>query len=301
MNTLTARFGRRAGTRGRGLPKKRGAVRRGRRGARRAADSSAVEVAARWGYAASGLIYVLIGLLALRIAYDGGHGGRQADRGGALAEIAGKPLGTALLWAVGAGLAGMALWRLTEAAFGASVPDGRKIRKRLLSAARCVFYGFAAYSVLAFAAGDKSSGSGASDHRSHDVTARVMGFAGGRWIVAAAATAVVVTGVCMGVLAVRRTFHDQLKWGGMSRAARRYVDVTGVAGGVARALMVAAAGGFALEAAATYDPGKAKGLDDTLRSFASAPAGGWLLGAVAVGLALYGLFCFGMARWRRVS
>ncbi|WP_329455476.1 DUF1206 domain-containing protein [Streptomyces sp. NBC_01497] len=273
----------------------------GRAKAQRAADSSAMEVAARWGFSACGVIYLLIGLLALRIAYDGGHGGQQADRGGALAELAGNPLGKALLWAVGAGLAGMAAWRLSEAVVGAAVPDGRTARIRALSAVRCVFYGSAAYSVLAFALGDRGSGSGASDQQSRDVTARVMALPGGRWIVAVAGAAVVVAGVWMGVLAVLRRFHNQLRLARMSRAARTYIDVTGVAGGAARGLIVAAAGAFALDAALTYDPDRAKGFDDTLRSFAGAPAGTWLLGAVALGLALFGLYCFGMARWHKVS
>ncbi|MEW2545578.1 DUF1206 domain-containing protein [Streptomyces sp. NPDC047002] len=260
-----------------------------------------MEVAARWGFTACGVIYVLIGLLALRIAGDGGHGGQQADRGGALAELAGTPVGAVLLWAVGVGLAGMALWRLSEAMVGAATVDGRTVRLRLLSALRCVFYGFAAYSVLAFALGDRGSGSGASDAQSRDVTARVLGVPGGRWIVGVLAAAVVVTGVWMGVLAVLRRFRRQLRPERMSRAARVFVDVTGVAGGAARGLTVAAAGAFALEAAAVYDPDRAKGFDDTLRSFAAAPAGVWLLGLVALGLALFGLHCFGMARWHRVS
>jgi Domain of Unknown Function (DUF1206) len=310
MNAWTARLERLGGgLRGGGLrpgrhggrPHRGRGLGRGRAKAQRAADSSAVEVAARWGFAACGVIYVLIGILALRIAYDGGHGGQQADRGGALAELAGNPPGRVLLWAVGAGLAGMAVWRLSEAVAGAAVPDGRTVRMRLLSALRCAFYGFAAYSVLAFALGDRGSGSGAGDQQSRDVTARVMGMPGGRWMVAVAGAAVVVVGVWMGVLAVLRRFHKQLALGRMSRAARTYIDVTGVAGGAARGLVVAAAGAFALEAAVTYDPGRAKGFDDTLRSFAGAPAGTWLLGAVALGLALFGLYCFGMARWHKVS
>src|SRR5690606_34895978 len=88
-----------------------------------------------------------------------------ADRGGALAELADKPFGALLLWALGIGLVGMALWRLTEALFGASGKDGRKARKRLASAARCGFYAFVASSVLAFAV-DRDNGSGSSDRQS---------------------------------------------------------------------------------------------------------------------------------------
>ena len=82
--------------------------------------------------------------------------------------------------------------------------------------------------------------------------------------------------------------------------ARRLVDVTGVVGGAARGLVFAVAGVFAVRAAVDYEPERAKGLDDTLRTFADTPLGPWLLVCVAVGLVLFGVFSFAMARWRRV-
>ncbi|MDX3855548.1 DUF1206 domain-containing protein [Streptomyces sp. AK02-01A] len=272
---------------------------RGRGKARQAANSPAMAAAARWGFAARGVIYLLIGVLALRIAFGGG-GGEQADRGGALAEIAAKPMGSVLLWALGVGLVGMALWRLSEALFGAAGPDGHKTGKRLLSAGRFVFYGFVAYSVLAFAAGDKSSGSGSSDQRSQDITAKALGLPGGQWIVGIAGVGIAIAGVWVGSRAVLRKYHKHLKLAEMSRGARRFTDVTGVGGGAARGILFTAVGVFVVQAAVEYEPDKAKGFDDTLRSFTDTPAGPWLLAAVALGLALFGIFSFAMARWRKV-
>ncbi|CAL9360795.1 hypothetical protein SUDANB176_00671 [Streptomyces sp. enrichment culture] len=270
---------------------------RGRAGARRAANGSVREGAARAGLTARGVIYLLVGVLALRIAF--GDGQRQADRGGALAELADKPFGAALLWALGVGLAGMALWRLTEALFGAVGQDGRSARKRLLAVARCAFYAFVASSVLAFAV-DRGNGSGSSDRQSRDLTARAMEVPAGQWLVGLAGAVVVGTGVWIGVQAVRRTYHEELKPGELSTGARRLVDVTGVGGGAARGLVFAAAGAFAVRAAIAYEPDRAKGLDDTLRSFAGTPLGPWLLVCVSVGLVLFGVFSFALARWRRV-
>ncbi|MFJ8588795.1 DUF1206 domain-containing protein [Streptomyces sp. NPDC093595] len=270
----------------------------GRAAARRAAGSSAMDMAARWGLAARGVLYVLIGVIALRIA--SGDGGGQADRGGALAELAARPMGSVLLWAVGAGLVGMALWRLSEAVFGAAGADGHKARKRLMSAARCVFYAFVAYSVLAFAAGESGSGSGSGDQQSRDVTARALELPGGQWIVGLAGAGIVVAGVWVAVRAVRRKYRKHLKVGAMSRRARQFTDVTGVAGGVARGAVFAVVGIFFVRAAVTYRPNEAKGLDDALRTVAETPAGPGLLGLVAAGMALFGVFSFAMARWRRV-
>ncbi|MFA3873550.1 DUF1206 domain-containing protein [Streptomyces sp. MMCC 100] len=268
----------------------------GRSRARRAADGSAAEGAARAGLTARGVIYLLVGVLALQIAF--GTGNRQADRGGALAELSDKPFGAVLLWALGAGLVGMALWRLSEAVFGATGKDGHTARKRLPAAARCVFYAFVAYSVLAFAAG--AGGSGSSDRQSRDVTARVMEMPAGRWLVGAAGAAVVVAGVVIGVQALRRSYRKKMRLGGLSRWSRRLVDVTGVGGGVARGIVFAAAGAFAVRAAVDYAPDRAKGLDDTLRSFADTSLGPWLSACVAAGLVLFGVFSFALARLRRV-
>ncbi|MFF9186972.1 DUF1206 domain-containing protein [Streptomyces rochei] len=268
----------------------------GRGRARRAANGSTAEGAARAGLTARGVIYLLVGVLALQIAF--GTGNREADRGGALAELADKPFGAVLLWALGAGLVGMALWRLSEALFGATGKDGHTAKKRLPAAARCVFYAFVAYSVLAFAAG--SGGGGSSDRQSRDVTAKVMEMPAGQWIVGLAGAGIVVAGVVIAVQALRRSYHKKLKLGELSPRIRRLVDVTGVGGGAARGIVFAVAGGFAVRAAVDYEPDRAKGLDDTLRSFAETPLGPWLLVLVAAGLVLFGVFSFALARWRRV-
>jgi hypothetical protein len=273
---------------------------RGRGRVRRAADSSAVAVAARAGFAARGLIYVLVGVIALQIAFGRDGHGPQADRGGALEELAGKPLGEALLWLVGGALAGMALWRLSEAVFGGAGPKGAKASKRVAAAARCVVYVFASYSVLCYAAGDRGSGSGSSDRRTDDVTAMALRWPGGQWLVGVAGAAVVVTGLWMSVRALRKKFRDNLRTGEMSPAARRITDLFGVSGGTARGVVFAVAGVFAVVAAVRHRPGQAKGMDDTLRAFRDLPAGPWLLAAIALGLTAFGVFSWCSARWRQL-
>ncbi|MFJ4713832.1 DUF1206 domain-containing protein [Streptomyces sp. NPDC088785] len=256
-------------------------------------------MAARAGFIARGVIYILIGLLALRIAFADG-GGKQADRGGAVAEIAEKPFGMAALWLLGVALAGMALWRLSEAAFGQAGADGKKASKRAMAAGRFVFYGFVSYSVLSFAAGDKSSGSGSSDKSSKDITAKALDWPMGQWIVGAVGVGVAVAGIWITARAVMRKYHKHLKMAEMSAKVRKAVDVLGVFGGASRGIVFAVAGGFAVAAAMQHEPGKAKGMDDTLRSFTDTPAGPWLLVLISVGLAAFGVFSWANARWRKV-
>ncbi|MEU6126414.1 DUF1206 domain-containing protein [Streptomyces sp. NPDC047123] len=274
------------------------ATTRGKNKARQAAKGRGVAAVARAGFVGRGVLYLLIGALALRIAFSDG-GGRQADRGGALAEIAEKPFGNILLWLLGAALAGMALWRLSEVCFGQAGPDGDKASKRALAGARCVFYGFVSYSILAYAAGDKGSGSGESDRQTQDATAKVLDWPAGQWIVAAAGAGVVGAGLWIAGRALMRKFRDRLRLSEMSHHQRRGVDILGIAGGTARGVVFGVAGGFAVTAALQHEPGEAKGMDNTLRSFADTTGGPWLLALIALGLATFGLFSWANARWRK--
>ncbi|MES4893354.1 DUF1206 domain-containing protein [Streptomyces sp. NPDC096012] len=271
----------------------------GRFQARRVADSTAMATAARAGFAARGLIYILVSVISLQIAFGGDSGGRQADRGGALSELADKPFGSVVLWIVGIALAGMGVWRLSEAVFGAPGPDGSKPTKRAADAGRSVFYAFLSYSVLSYAAGSRGSGSGASDKQTDDVTGMILKWPGGQWIVGIAGVAVIVAGLCIAVQAARKKFREELRTAAMSRRAQQVTDVLGVTGGVARGIVFAVAGVFAVVAAVQHEPGKAKGMDDTLRSFRDLPAGPWLLALIAIGLAAFGLFSWCDARWRK--
>ncbi|MFD4033297.1 DUF1206 domain-containing protein [Streptomyces sp. NPDC058637] len=271
----------------------------GRGTARRAANSTAVAAGARAGFVARGVIYLLVGVLALRIAFSG-SGGQQADRGGVVAEIAGQPFGVVLLWALGVALAGMALWRLSEALFGQAGPDGDKPGKRAMAAGRSLFYGFVSYSVLSYAAGGQGSGSGSSDRQTDDVTAKALQWTGGQWIVGIVGAAVVGAGLWIAFRAVTRAYHKHLKMSEMTKRVRRAVDFTGVFGGGVRGIVFATAGGFAIAAAVRHEPGRAKGMDDTLRSFTDTPAGPWLLVLVALGLGAFGVFSWANARWRKV-
>ncbi|WNI14456.1 DUF1206 domain-containing protein [Actinacidiphila sp. ITFR-21] len=280
---------------------------KGRRVAGAAARRSPREVlssAGRAGFVARGVVYVLVGVLALRIAF--GDGAQQADRQGALESIAGRPFGTALLWILAAGFACMTLWRAAQAVVGSDEPggagaagsSGRGTGKRLMNAGRSVFYAVVCWGTASFAAG--SGGSGSSDRKSKDWTRSALDLPGGRWLVGLAGCGLAVAGALIAYRAARRRFLKKLDTASAGRRVRRVVTVSGVGGGVARGTVFAGAGAFALVAAVRYDPHQAKGVDDTLRSFAHTAAGPWLLVAVAVGLVLFGLFSFASARWRRV-
>jgi hypothetical protein len=263
----------------------------------RVSSSGTLRSLGRAGLIARGVIYIIVGALAVQIAF--GKGGKEADRQGALQAVAQKPGGTVLLWLLAIGLAGMALWRFSEAIWGQSQPDGDKATKRLSSLARGVFYSIVCASTIAFTVG--AGGPGSSDKKSQDWTGKAMhNVPGGRWIVLLAGIALVGIGIGIGVSAIRTKFEKKLKIHEMSPRVRKIVVTIGVIGKSTRALLYAAAGVFVAYAAITFDPKKAKGVDGTLRQFAHTPAGPWLLVLVALGLIIFGVYSFCEARWRRV-
>jgi hypothetical protein len=265
-------------------------------GARRMAHGEAREVLARSGLVARGATYILVGYLALQIAF--GHTRREADRSGALHTVAASRGGSVLLALLLIGFVGMALWRFSEAAYGGTGRKGRKAGHRLVALGKGVFYSAVAVSTLALIRGH--GGPKSTNKQSKDWTARALHYSGGRLAVIAVGVVLVGVGLWWVKRGLARDFRKKLMLGRMSRAERRGVETVGVVGSVARGVVFAAAGVFLVTAAVRYDPQEAHGIDATLRSFAHTPVGPWLLVAVAVGLVAFGLYSFAEARWRRV-
>ncbi|HEX2313310.1 MAG TPA: DUF1206 domain-containing protein [Thermomonospora sp.] len=266
------------------------------RAGRKAAGHRLFHRLSRGGLAAKGVVYLLIGWLAVRIGL--GDGGEEADKSGALHTVAEGPGGAVALWLLVVGFAGLALWRFAESAYGQPVPDGHKATKRLASFGRGVFYTVSCLAILAFILG---RGTSSSDEQSKEFTARAMAEPGGRWLVLAVGVGFVAWGLGNIVNALRRKFLEELDTGRMSPRTRTAVKALGVVGRSARGIVFGAVGVFLVHAAVTFDAGKAKGLDGTLREFAGTPAGPWALVAVALGLVTYGVYAFCEARWRRIE
>ncbi|MFJ6385863.1 DUF1206 domain-containing protein [Kitasatospora sp. NPDC092039] len=262
--------------------------------AQRPLRREAVRTAARAGFVARGVVYTLIGVLAVRIAF--GHDGGDADRQGALRQVAAQPFGAAMLWALVVGFACMTLWRGALAITGRG--DEGKVGKRVLNAGRAVFYASVCWGTAAYATG--SGGGSDSDSASRDWTAAALRLPPGRILVVVAGLVVVGIGVGIAVSALRRRFLRRLNTAAMGRSVRTGVTALGVGGNLARGVILVGAGVFVLVAAIHFDPHRAKGMDDTLRSFSQTPAGPWLLVLVALGLVLFGGFSFASVRWRRI-
>jgi hypothetical protein len=263
---------------------------------RQAAHSPFMSALARAGFAARGILYALIGVIAIEIAL--GHTHQQADRSGAVRLVASTPFGAAILWLLVVGFAGMTLWRLSEAIWGAAGPGGHKTSKRIGSLARAVVYGAVTYGILTYALGLGAPAS--SDKQSQDLTAIALRYPGGQAAVTIIGAAVAIGGVVMMYRSWQGRFLEALRFGRASARARKVVTRLGQIGGVARGAVFVTIGVFLAIAAIEARPGQAKGIDSALRVFAQTPLGPWLLVSVAAGLVIFGAFSCCEARWRKV-
>lgn len=256
--------------------------------ARKAADHPALDRMARVGLACRGVLYALIGILAIQIAFGGG--GEEANKGGAIKTIAELPFGQVILWVMVAGFAALALWQASEALVGRG-----KTRDRVEAAARTVVYALLVFTLISVLSG---SGAGSEDQKSQDVTGMLLDLPAGQWIVGAVGLGVIVLGAYWVRRGVTKKFREDLDTGRMSPRARSVMDKLGMAGFTARGVIAGLAGILVIQAAITHDPDKAGGIDQALRSFADTPVGPWLLVLVALGLLLFAGYCFGESRWR---
>ncbi len=261
--------------------------------ARRASASPAAKALARMGLVARGVIYILIGWLAIEVAI--GRSTLRPSQEGALHLLAGTSYGLVTLWLLGIGFAGYALWRLSEAAFGVT-GTGRGAGPRLKSLVRAIVYAF--LSALTF---EVIAGSARNESRKQrDLTATVMHHAGGRWLVGVVGLAIVIVGLTLMAEGIRRTFMKYLRSREMSPRTRRVVEKLGMIGTTARGLVFAIVGVLIIDAAVTFDPKKSGGLDKALLALRHQALGQFLLLMVALGVLIFGIYGLCEARWRRV-
>jgi hypothetical protein len=128
--------------------------------------------------------------------------------------------------------------------------------------------------------------------------AEALSWPGGRWLVGAVGLAVIGYGLGSAVRGLLRKFEKDMRMHELSRHAREWLGRVGQVGWTARGAVFVLVGAFLVQAAVEVDPKESKSLDGALREMATQPYGRYLLGAVAAGLAAYGLFQLVRARYR---
>jgi len=257
-------------------------------------QSNALEWWARAGLAARGVIYALVGLLALELAL--GEGGETTSQQGALKEIAQQPFGKVLLIATAIGLAGYATWRLIRAAIGHGKESGDDDAiERIGGVVSGIGYGLLCVAAIDILIGSSSSGGGTSQ-----TTGGILSWPGGQWIVGIAGAATIGEGLHQGYKGIAKKFLEKSKTEEMSPRVKRAFTKLGIFGHLARMVVFSMIGYFLVKAAIDYNPDAAVTLDGALSKLAHASFGPLALGVVAAGLIGFGLYSLADARYRRV-
>lgn len=262
--------------------------------ARNAFRSDWVVLLARLGYAAKGVVYIIVGVLATQAAF--GQGGQTTGSEGAIRAIAGQPFGQAMLWLVGLGLFGYALWRFIQAGIDPEHKgtDASGIAARLGYVASGVIHASLALYAIWLATGSGGGGGGGTQ----SLTAKVLANPFGQVVVGLAGLAVIAYGLKAAYSAYTRRYRRKVAFERLDARARQWVDRAGRLGLSARAVVFALIGIFLLRAAIQSDASEARGLEGALDTVAGQPYGPWLLALVAIGLACYGAFSIVKARYR---
>jgi hypothetical protein len=256
-------------------------------------NSKPLEYAARAGFAVSGVLHFLIGLVAIRLAM-GGQG--QADVSGAVEELAKQPAGPALLWSAFAACVALAIWQTSDAVFDFNhLPTKDKVGKKLKAALQAVVYAGFGLTLASVALGAHA------DHRrsTSDLTVQLMKAPGGVLLLIVVGAAIAVTGVVYAIRGFRKSFLKYLRLPA-NEHTRSAVTIAGVAGYAAKGVALLLTGLLIVIATVKANPAESTGLDGGLKALREQPLGMYMLAAVGAGLICYGIFLAVRARLARM-
>lgn len=253
---------------------------------------------ARFGYAAKGVVYLIIGVLAALEAYN--RGGKTTDSRGALQEILFQPYGKYLLGAVAVGLIGYAIWRLVQ-----SVKDTENKGSGIKGMVTRIGYAVVGFAYLGLAftavrmimgAGDEKGGT----EPAQEWTARILAQPFGQILVGAIGAGFIAFALYQLYKAFTTKFRKNLMTEEMSEKMESFAIRTGQFGLSARGIVFGIIGFFLILAALHSNANEAQGVSGALQVLDQQNFAPWLFGLVALGLASYGFFMLVLAKYRRV-
>ncbi|KQS64650.1 hypothetical protein ASG39_11980 [Rhizobium sp. Leaf371] len=249
------------------------------------------EFLARWGYAARGVVYITLGLIAL----IGSSSGEEASTHGALSNLLGQPFGRFLLATVAIGLVGHVLWRLAQALLNAdsqeNSPKGYLARAGNLASGVINATLALAAARLVLASGDASGGGGSP-------ATWLMQQPFGRFLVGALGLIILAAGAVQAWRGISGKYRERLSLPSGKSDLLGGISVFGLA---ARGLVLSITGGFFVFAAIMVDSEQAGSVPEALDWVRNLPSGTALYALAAAGLVAFGLYSFIEARYRRID
>jgi hypothetical protein len=256
-------------------------------------NAAMVRAAAKIGFLARGLVWITIGVLAVRLAIGGSD--KKADRSGALQAIRDKPFGTVMLVIVAIAFAAYALYNLLDASFDF---ERKGAGDRLVRLVRGVLYGWFAWTAYRFASAAKLQD---NNKQSTDFTATLMKKPMGPWLVGIVGLVLIAIGLYNGREAFGERYEEGLKTFELSRTNEKAVGLIARVGLISRMVVFAGIGLLFIQAARTHNAKEASGLDGALRRLLAISYGRPLVAALGVGLVAFGLYSLVEAKYRRIE
>lgn len=266
------------------------------KGVRKAAGNRWVENTARLGYVIRGILYGLMGVLA--VGYAIGTSAGATDLRGGLVLLAGNQLRSVVLGVAVVGLSSYSLWGFIRAVYdplkrGA---DTAGVAARLGFAWSGLNYGALAIFALGFALNPSGDGSGSMQAG----VSAMLSAPAGRAVTVVAGVIGIAAGLGQFLDAYKATFRKDFKRNQMNRAERVVADNLGRLGMFSRGVVFTMLGWFVVIAGFTHDSGRSKGMAATFQTIAAQPFGRYILVIVATGFVALGVHSILAARWMRM-
>jgi hypothetical protein len=265
-----------------------------------ARQTELVDKLVRIGYLARGIVYGLIGYLAVRTVMNGQ--GKITDQKGALASIANQPFGKWVLILVAIGLFGLFLWGLIRA-IADPMGKGSNFKGLVVRAGYLVSglsYGALFVPTLNLIQGPGGRSIPTTGQSTQSAAAGIMAQPWGPILIGLIGLVLLGAGAARIWDGYRAKFHERFKAYAMNAVQREWAVRMGRFGYVALGLVFVIIGFLAFLAAVTRNPAKVRGLDGALLFLAQQPYGQFLLAIVALGLIAFAIYSFMGAFWFRI-
>lgn len=267
-----------------------------KRAARKAESSSILRVLARGGFAANGVVHLLIGAIVIVIAF-GGKG--DSDQAGAFTAIASAPLGFIALWVLAVALCALGIWHALEGILARNTTDdstglAKKWGRRISEWAQAFIFIALGVVATAVALGARVD----SEESAETVSRGILVLPGGPVVLGIVGLGIGIGGVSFVVMGVLRSFTKKLSI--PSGALGTVVTALGVIGFIAKGVALVIIGFLMVLAAATVDASTAGGLDGAIHALLGVAFGPLLVCLVGIGFIAYGVFCILRARYARL-
>ncbi|MBC6697305.1 DUF1206 domain-containing protein [Hymenobacter sp. BT190] len=255
--------------------------------------SGGIRALARFGFAAKGAVYLLMGVLAL-LAATGQQGGQTTDKKQAVLTLQSLPGGPVLLGLIAFGLLGYIVWRFTQAVVDTESKgsDAKGLGRRIGYAGSGLLYASLAWYAAKLAMNGSAD---AGSNTQQSLTARVLNWPGGEWIIILIGVAIIGSGLYQIYNAYSGSFHKHVNSSDIPAGQQNTVYRIGQLGYTARGVVMAIIGYFFVQAGRQHRAAAVGSTDEAFDLLAS--MGPVVLGIVALGLMAYGLYMLVQAKY----